>query len=768
MMHNSFLIRDRLLAANHSPMHRQRRNAHRWVYRDKGIHAASGEIELSEVWNVKGDLQVSGMKEAIEDFSEFLRIMEVDLSDDSEQTVEFLLASDGEEETLAFEISAEAGRILITATSIGGIWSSLVYLEKMMMQKKAPIVSAGIVCKQPRWNTQISQAPFGANFLVPDLSPEYLSDDAFRQLIHQGINAMTLYGDWLCYTRNESFPELNHADYDQNIATLRDAAQRAGKYGVKLYYVAVSPKLDSKHPVFQRSPQLRGSKIAGNMDKAQSIHCFCSSSEDSLALHEEVMENLFQEVPELGGLILIVGGESYYHCFMRPDLEGTAPGAKTDCPVCAGRKPEDVVNHLLKVTAEAVHRAQPQAAVMAWPYSAFRWSSDEAQLELVQTLPDEVDWLNTIDKDQWAKKDGYHKLIWDYSVDYTGPADNLLAQINILQDKNSRLFVKSETAIGLEAFHIPYFPSMQRIAEKWSHVRDTQPSGVLQAWMFFGMWGSRAEEIGWWMNWMPELDAANIVRMLAERDFGKHAEGMIAAWANMSESAGRYPFIPPYFSGPEFIGPAHPLLLRQRADELPEFIAELYFLQEMEETFSESIRMARHSVVHSQLFDLKGMMRLEAGTDYWEVALREFDKAAYYAGEAVKQYEAIAAAGVQEGVPGELFREEQVLSEFVYRTLVTTRNTYHFLHLKERIKAGEAAGQKELKKQMLAIARAELDNAKRAEPLYAEAPWLDLALRFEGLFPSSPMMLKKKIELLQEDLTFLEGELGLMGHVAEV
>ena len=42
-------------------------------------------------------------------------------------------------------------------------------------------------------------------------------------------------------------------------------------------------------------------------------------------------------MPELGGIICIIGGESYYHCFMR--VAG-APIGETNCPNCKGKHAE--------------------------------------------------------------------------------------------------------------------------------------------------------------------------------------------------------------------------------------------------------------------------------------------------------------------------------------------------------------------------------------------------------------------------------------------
>lgn len=558
MMHNSLQIRALLRQANADPLVRARRDPFRTLRVDGPRVAADGELLLEGTWQISTYGELAGLEEAAADLRELLSRFAIGQAETAEQQIQLI----EDRSYLDGDVRCEVrdGAITIRAGTSHGLWAGVIHLIRDMMLHRAPVVARGMVHKQPSWQIQNSQAPVGANYLVPDLSPDYLSDDAFRLLAHSGINGMTIYGDWLCYVRSERFPELTSPDYDRNIAMLQDATRRAQRYGVRLYYVPVSPKLLSNHPLFERYPDARGSRLfPGLSPTPKQIHCLCSSDPESLQFHAEVFQSLFREVPELGGLILIVGGESYYHCFMRPDRRDLPEGVRTNCPRCATSQPEQVVNGLLAATAAGVHAAKPDAPVIAWPYSAYSWSSDEQYLDLVRGLPTDVTWMSEIEKDQWLRKERYQKRIWDYSIDSVGPSDIIKAQRPLLTERELRLMVKHETALGLEAIHVPYVPALQRIFQKWSNVRSLGPRGVVQSWMFFGMWGSRAEELGWWANWFPTLSSEQVLTQIAQRDFGDRAPHVVKAWQCLSTAVGHLPYIPPYFSGPEFIGPAHPL-----------------------------------------------------------------------------------------------------------------------------------------------------------------------------------------------------------------
>jgi hypothetical protein len=92
--------------------------------------------------------------------------------------------------------------------------------------------------------------------------------------------------------------------------------------------VVIGPKLRPDHPVFVNHPGVKGTGVQLN---GRTLHFLCSSDERVLAFYQETFGQLFREVPELAGLVLIVAEESFYHCKMWR-LSATEP-----CPRCAGK-----------------------------------------------------------------------------------------------------------------------------------------------------------------------------------------------------------------------------------------------------------------------------------------------------------------------------------------------------------------------------------------------------------------------------------------------
>jgi hypothetical protein len=395
--------------------------------------------------------------------------------------------------------------------------------------------------------------------------------------------------------------------------------------------------------------------------------------------------------------------------------------------------------------ADAVHRTQPDAFVNAWPYNTDAWERPDC-LELIRRLPPSAGFYDQIDRNQAYQKDGYVKTIWDYSVDYIGPSDSIQARARLVKERDLDLFVKTETGIGLEVFQYPYVPAMQRLADKWQSVRSLSPQGVQQSWLFFGMFGSRAEELALWARYCPDVPRDDYLRAMAARDFGPQAvESVLCAWQSMSQAVGHIPCITlrTYYIGPSFLGPCHPLVPEQDAEVPDVFYGVLYYLQEGEETFSRARTEVRTSLVMDALPESARAVGIQwpGGGDGWEIVLREYRAAAALARNAWRTLVA-ARPLARTTADADHLEQESLLTELVYRTFVSCANTVAFLHARKRLE--ETRGRDTLK-EMQRIAGEERENALGAIPIYERAPWLDLAARTDGVFSPCRAMIAEKI-----------------------
>jgi len=738
-MHNSLYIRDFLKRTKNSPIYKERKNPHRSISFDPESNLQPGDFKLSGDWNVCHDGKPCS-KEAAKDLKNFLSCMNISVKENTEKSI-FLSTKDN---LLfrSFNLIFSPEEIQVQGSDAAGLWAGVAWMEWEMKIRRGPFLPNKKIMRNALWQVQISQGPWGENYSVPDFSEEYLSDDSFRLYAHYGVNSMMIYGDLLCYVKSKIFPELNCSDYEKNIEMLKNAAKRALKYGVRFSYVVVGPKLKSDHPLFQKHPAAKGTGEKSRLAD-YNIHCLCSSNEECLDFYSETFENLFINVPEIAGLILIIGGESFYHCRIWNNYS-------VKCKRCYAKSTEDVVINLANVIDKSVKKVQPNAWVAVWPYSTGGWERPDC-INLIKKLPAGITFFDQIDKNHNYKKNGYIKKIWDYSIDFIGPSDTISAWAKAVKEKGNRLFLKTETAIGLEVFQYPYVPCMQQLSDKWQVVRRLNPYGVHQSWLFFGMFGSRAEELGLWASYGKEIPENEFLHSIAVMDFGaKLSQKVVSSWQKMSEAVKHIPCIClySYYIGPSFLGPAHPLI-PCRNTRIPDvFSAQLFYLQEGEETFSK----ARYKKVETCLVMsfLPGTARKvhiewEGSGDGWNIISDEYSVAA----DKAKQSWQILLKG--KGLTNTLsdkrnLEEETLLAELIYRTFETCKNTVDFLYARKKF---EKTDNQKFLCRMKKIAEVEMENSEGSIHIYDEAPWLDIKYRTDGIFNSCKTMINTKIVMIK-------------------
>jgi hypothetical protein len=737
MLHNSLFRRDLLQSMNRHPLIVARRDVHRHVATRSGVKAAAAtQVTLGGAWAVRAARKAAAEAAVAADAADFLRKLGVDLRDDAKNEV---LLEIGSAER-GFRIVASDTRLEVHAADANALWAGWVYVENYMRTAGAAVAPRVEVRREPAWDLQIAPPTWGANYAVPDLSREYLGDDTLRSLAHAGANGMFVYGDFLLYASGTRLAELNHAEADKHIATLREASERAAAYGVKLYYVPVGPKLAADHPLFARRPNVRGARLFKSPDQPPpALHCLCASDDDALGFHADVFSNLFTRVPELGGVILIIGGESYYHCFMRAG--GSAIG-HTNCPKCEGKVAEAVIANLVKTTADAVKSANPQADVAAWPYSAHGfWSREPNQFDFIDRLPEGVALLSEIDKEQRVQRGGIEKYIWDYSVDFDGHSDRIVSQSVRCKQRGRELFIKTETSHGIELLHMPYSPAIGRSAQQWQNVRALRPRGVLQRWGFVGMFDSAAERVAFLARWEEDFQVAGATRAVARQLVGATpaAEQLVAAWKHFDEAVHHIPVLTTgaYYCGPAFLGPCHPLPVWDPKGAIPDaFKGYLYYLLEHEPSLNDARTRQKDDLTFTATHQLGGVPATPVES--------EFSLARDAAAKGYELLRAIKTDGMVDGVRAEI-AEQLAMGELLYRTFRATVNSIRFVRLIEEAKGD---GEK-IRPVLVEIAKDELENALAAEEMYERTPWLNHELRLDVGMPNSLAMVREKRRLLE-------------------
>ncbi len=267
-----------------------------------------------------------------------------------------------------------------------------------------------------------------------------------------GVNAvpiMTRLEDYILTDRTSPFSGLSHPDAANNRKRLGLLARQAARYGIRILLMGYNPKLDIEHPVFTAVPAARGAVQSGG-----AFRTLCTSDPQTRDFLIASWCDLFDEIPELGGILTITGGEGFYHCFMR------SSNLAADCPNCSGRNPSETVAELVNETARKLHARHGDAVVITWPYSAGHWSHDRDQDKFVDALDTEhVVFQSEVDKDSvdWRPA-GYAKNIWDYSMSRVTPSPRAKRQRQRCRSRGLRFSVKLEVNNSIECLNVPSGP----------------------------------------------------------------------------------------------------------------------------------------------------------------------------------------------------------------------------------------------------------------------------------------------------------------------
>ena len=531
---------------------------------DPNASPAAHETAIDSTWRIVIAAESSPLTRLMAGyFSDFLgQRMNVDLRleelprsgmrQELDQSILFLESGGGGENTPeSFTISVTPDAITVSGSDERGLRDGIVRLVDRMGLRQAPILDRGEQVYRPRLSVRLGAVPWMGSY---------------RDLVFLGYNAVFVGGGNLhALSTSDAIPELADRRHPGSLSGRVEAAKEARKHGLKTYcFIDTRKKFDKDDPVFLRHPEIRGALTW----KADGQYVLCTEHPLVRRFLTESVQGIFRADPDLDGLVIIIGGEGFYHCFMRP--YGVEKG-HTNCARCETLGAETVVANLCNSLAKAVREISPKAEVIAWPYSAEHvWSVDKTQAALIKKLQAGTAIFTEIEKDEYVEKPaGFKKHLWDYSIDLIGPGERAKRQIEACNDAGISIYMKSEPELGFEAPRLPHIPCM----DLWIQRGDALAScGARGAWVFPAFrpcYGTSASEINKFVWWEPVRTHEDILAGLAARIAGRAAAPHLRrAWKQVSEAIAFSPELPSYYNGPYYLGPAHPMCADLTA-ELP-------------------------------------------------------------------------------------------------------------------------------------------------------------------------------------------------------
>ncbi|MBT5873463.1 MAG: hypothetical protein HOH43_08600 [Candidatus Latescibacteria bacterium] len=715
------------------------------------------QIMVDDGWGiaVEGDASHDGpARNGVADLRYFLeRRMGLRMGEVSstQRTIRFILRSKGSAEVdrwhATFDLSASDRGITIRSDTEDGLLRASIYLSNYWSLVGNPCLQRGRRRVKPLCSLHIASDLWGGFSTTQAWIHGREEDVNFLELARMGVNAvpiMTLLEDYLVPDPQGPFRSLTNPEAQENLKRLGRLARQAARFGIRIILMGYNPKLPPGHEVFESCPGARGA-IQSN----GAFRTLCTSDPETRAFLAESWRAIFDEIPELGGILSITGGEGFYHCFMRSRNQAS------DCPRCGGRIPSVTVAELINDVARTLHERHPETVVVTWPYSAGHWSRDRDQEAFIEALdPAHVIFQSEVDKDSvdWRAA-GYAKNIWDYSLSRTTPSPRVQRQRSKCRTAGLRFSVKLEINNSIECLNVPYLPVLENQKAIWENARRLKPYAIHSRWLFDGGCKSPSEELGYWLIWGRGTEFGDPVRTLdaiARRDFGDVGPVVRKAWGRFSDAMRHHPNLD-YYVGSYFIGAGQPLCLEPNPEDLDDvFYGVFYWQWEITASDDETALTKRKPLFYDRP-GFKAVARRGPNTGH-DVALEELQEMARLWEQGVRMLER-ASSTISEQHRGR-FRMEFVLAQHLAFTWRSAANVEEFLRLRDIIR--EHSGQSWVRQghcrenlrdlnRLTELAESELQIARKDLELVRDVDYLDTSLRLDMGVASTQAMLTAKI-----------------------
>ncbi len=709
--------------------------------RDPEASPTDSEIAVTKDWSVELDSNASDLAKRMADaFVEFMKDrMNVSLavvtSSAPGAVVRFVENDGGDpDRPESFTIAVAPDSVLVQGRDSEGLRDGIVKLVERIGLRQSPYLERGTQVYRPRLRVRLGTVPWMGTQ---------------RDLVFMGYNATFVSGGSLFgLSTSDAIPELAARRQPGALDGLAQSVNAAQEYHLKTFaMLGMRQKFDKDDPIFEAHPEIRGALTW----KADGQYVLCTEHPLVKRYLAESMAGIFRAAPELDGVAIIIGGESFYHCFMRP--YGVEKG-HTNCERCEPLGAETVVANLCNLLADAARSVNPNAEIIAWPYSAEHvWSADKAQAGFIEKLEPGTGIFTEMEKDEYIEKPrGVRKHLWDYSIDLIGPGERAKEQIAACRAAGIPIYMKSEPELGFEAPRLPHIPCMDRWIDRADALASCGSDG---AWVFPAFrpcYGTSAAESYQLMWWEPVPDKESILQQFAARIAGPDAGPKLReAWRCVSDAIAFSPELPPYYTGPYYLGPAHPMCVDPDA-ELPKvFYGRYLFMAEISDKEGLPLRPTFTTSPRGDI-PVFGAMYKDM-----EAALQE-------AVDAVDEADPLVPDRCR--LP---FDAEVSAVRWFYHTARTQANFYESCQLRDSLRQLAKLPERSNEQRQQAkkdytrwqvVLRDELENTQQALPVMEGDMRLDFYYGGDHTFPHGADMMRAKLDILQHEIDVVLPELA--------
>ena len=310
--------------------------------------------------------------------------------------------------------------------------------------------------------------------------------------------------------------------HEKRLLNLQKIVARCKKYGIKVYLYFNEPRTMPRE-FYSYKPDWHGRENRGAV-----ANC-TGGAPEILDYLEHSMEKIFTAVPDLGGILTITMSENATSCHW--------DAQSAQCPRCSHIPPEKIIADINCAMERGMHKAAPQAEMIAYDWAWKRELEDPApekfKKAVMERLPkNEHVHVNSVS--EWGKiteVGGIRYYLRDYSISQVGPSEESVTTWRNAAELGLGRVAKVQINNSWELAAVPYIPVPYLIREHLENLKKAGVKGIMLSWTLGGYPGGNLELL----SKTPEECAA-------ERFSPELAAMVCQAWHIFSDAFRNYPF----------------------------------------------------------------------------------------------------------------------------------------------------------------------------------------------------------------------------------
>ena len=360
--------------------------------------------------------------------------------------------------------------------------------------------------------------PCGDTFIED--SRKHLPDILLDSYAKQGINALFLHGVLSTLSPYCFDPEMSK-DYPIRRKNLKELIKRAALRGIKIYLYFNEPRALPKN-VYESYGK---PEIGGRMTNRY-VH-LCLSKEAGQEYLYTATRDLFEEIPEIGGIFNITMSENPTHC---------RSSWANDCPHCAALTESELPVRVNNIMHKAIRDAGSAAEVINYAWG-WNWSAEEMDRAMAALHP-EIAVMQVSENAKQIEKGGVTVDVNDYSISNPGSSEKSEKLLRTAAKYGHKLYAKVQINCSWECACVPYLPLFDIQIE---HLRNLQEIGVKDVMLTWTLGGYPSIAYDAVADYLASPEEFSMEKWYSKQ-FGENGEKIHRAVKLFCEGFREYPF----------------------------------------------------------------------------------------------------------------------------------------------------------------------------------------------------------------------------------